>query len=303
MDITKYFKALSDETRLRLFNLLLQHELNVNEIVLVMRMGQSRISRHLKILADAGLLSSRRDGSFVYYRSVQGETNQHLVRFITAWASKDEELSADLQRASEIIQEQKSKTRRFFNSIADDWDRLKQDVLGDFDLNRVILERASSCQVAVDLGCGTGDLLVQLLDKAEQVIGVDSSSRMLDKARNRLSGIRQADLRLGELEHLPLPNEEADLAVAHLVLRHIPAPMTAIRETHRILRPSGRFIITDFDRHEEESIRQRYGGSWLGIAARQMQEWLEEAGFSIEEAEQFPVHLGLRVNLFVVCKQ
>jgi ArsR family transcriptional regulator len=79
--------------------------------------------------------------------------------------------------------------------------------------------------------------------------------------------------------------------------------MTAIRETHRILRPSGRFIITDFDRHEEESIRQRYGGSWLGIAARQMQEWLEEAGFSIEEAEQFPVHLGLRVNLFVVCKQ
>ncbi len=303
MDITKYFKALSDETRLRLFNLLLHHELNVNEIVLVMRMGQSRISRHLKILADAGLLAPRREGSFVYYRSVHNQANQHLVNFISSWASSNQELSADLQRASEIIQEQKSKTRHFFNSIADDWDRLKQDVLGDIDLNRAILDRAPSCQVAVDLGCGTGDLLFQLLEKAEQVIGVDSSTGMLDQARNRLFKTPQADLRLGELEHLPLPNQEADLAVAHLVLRHIPSPLTAIRETYRILKPGGRLIITDFDRHDDETIREQYGGSWLGISADQMRQWLEEAGLSIMETEQYPVHLGLRVNLFAAYKQ
>ncbi|MFW6315391.1 MAG: ArsR/SmtB family transcription factor, partial [Desulfohalobiaceae bacterium] len=183
MYIIRCFKALSDETRIRLYYLLLHYEFSVNEIVQVMEMGQSRISRHLKVLTESGLLISRRDGSYVYYQGARSRDLYHLTEFILQWAREQELFHADLERAQRIFHERKERTRIFFNSVADYWHLLKKEILGDFDLSPILRQWSTSCEVAVDLGCGTGDDLLQLAELAQKVIGVDSSLKMLDRTR------------------------------------------------------------------------------------------------------------------------
>ncbi|MFW6178709.1 MAG: ArsR/SmtB family transcription factor [Desulfohalobiaceae bacterium] len=300
MHIIRCFKALADETRIRLYHLLLHYEFSVNEIVQVMEMGQSRISRHLKVLSDSGLLLSRRHGSYVYYQGGRSRDLHHLTEFILQWAREQEVFNADLERAQRIFEERKERTRLFFNSVADHWELLKREILGDFDLSKTVQHWAPSCEVAVDLGCGTGDDLLQLTSLAQKVIGVDSSLKMLDRTRNRLKGSRSnIELRLGELEHLPLSDQEADLAVSNMVLRHVAEPMLGLREVKRILRPGGLFILADFDLHEREEVRKKYGGIWLGFGRGQLQDWLQQAGFSVQELQQHQVRQDLKINILV----
>lgn len=301
MHIIKWFKALNDETRLRLYALLLRHELNVNEMVVVMGMGQSRISRHLKILSDCGLIVSRRDGIFVYYRAVKYEANQDLIRFIQQAVSEEPEFQNDLRSAETILEERKLKTRHFFSRVAAYWGRLKRDVLGVFDLTAAISEKTGPCSLAVDLGCGTGELLLELAKKAETVIGVDNSPEMLKQAEIRLkeTSHRNVQLRLGELEHIPMGNQEADAVFVSMVLHHLPAPSDGIREISRILRPEGHLIIADFDQYNNTEVREKLGGPWMGFDSKDMERWLNDAGIETHTMDRIPVRLGLCVNLFV----
>jgi len=301
---TKYFKALADETRLRIFNVLTHYEFNVNELVQVMGMGQSRISRHLKILAESGLLRQRRDGSFVYYHGVSTDWNRKLIEFIQDSTSDQAEFRDDLARAEAILQERKKKTRRFFNSVAQHWDRLKEEVFGDFDLSGVIRSKIPPSGILVDLGCGTGELLLELEDKATAIIGVDATPKMLEQARRRLNSHgTTVDLRLGELEHLPLKDAEADVAVITMVLHHLSTPALGIREAARILKPGGRFIIADLAKHNHESVRDKYGGPWLGFTKKEIEEWLFDAGFRLQEMDEYEVYQDLRIQVFVAFKQ
>ena len=303
MVTVKYFKALADETRLRLFRLLMSYEFNVNEIVSIMGMGQSRISRHLKILTDTGLLASRRDGSYVYYHSVNSEELSDLIRFVDKSFSRHDEYPEDSVRSQNLIIERKNRMQRFFNDIAEKWDGLKRDVFGDFDLNPKIVEKVDPCGVAVDLGCGTGELLIELAGRAERVIGVDSSPNMLEQARRKTAPYRdRVDLRLGELEHLPIRVGEADLAVASMVLHHLVVPAAGIREIQRILKPGGRLIIADFEKHEIETVREKCGDPWLGFNREEIEKWLSESGLTLLAEDRFEVRHGLRVNRFVAEK-
>lgn len=303
MYIIRCFKALADETRLRLCHLLWHYELSVSEIVQVMEMGQPRISRHLKVLADSGLLVSHRDGSHVYYQGCHDKNLQHLIQFIKQWAQEHEVFKTDLARAQAVFNERKERTRLFFNSVADHWDQLKKEILGDFDLEPIIQAWVRASEVAVDLGCGTGQNLLHLSAKASRVIGVDSSLRMLDKTGARLwMKNSNIELRLGELEHLPMSDQEADLAVANMVLRHVSEPILGLRETQRVLKPGSIFILADFDGHEQEAVRRKYGGVWLGFESKQLQQWLERAGFTVLDRQQCPVQLDLKVNV-LVCKR
>lgn len=300
MIICKYFKALSDETRLRLFNILIHFEFNVNELVQIMDMGQSRISRHLKIMTDTQLLSSRRNGSYVYYHAVIDKENQKLIEFIEQSAKKYPELQEDLVRSENIFKERKNKTRQFFNNVAKYWDSLKEEVFGDLDLNRIIKSKISPVETLVDLGCGTGELLFQLQDTASKLLGVDSSPKMLEQARKKLGQSHQGlDLRLGEMEHLPLSDQEADLAILNMVLHHLPLPEAGIREVSRVLKKDGLFIITDFAAHDQEEIREKYGGPWLGFKKEKIKQWLSDAGFSLKEFQSYSVKKGLQIQLFV----
>jgi len=225
----------------------------------VMGMGQSRISRHLKILSDCGLIVSRRDGIYVYYRSLKNDGSEGLIEFIQQAVLKEPEFKNDLESADTILEERKVKTRRFFSRVAAYWDRLKRDVLGDLDLSAVITERTLPCAVAVDLGCGTGELLVELAEKAKTVIGVDNSQEMLKQAEIRLKKANAGNiqLRLGELEHIPIGNQEADIAFVNMVLHHLPSPSEGIKEAGRILKGGARLVIADFNRHNIDAIREK----------------------------------------------
>jgi SAM-dependent methyltransferase len=295
MKIVNIFKALSDETRLRLVHLSLHYELNVNEIVAIMGMGQSRISRHLKILTDNQLLTFRKDGLWAFYSSVTEGEGHALIEAVEYLFDEDPVFTRDLEEAGRVLEERSLEAVRFFDTIAEDWEKLKREIIGDVNLNGLILDAVPASGTVVDLGCGTGDLLAPLKDKAACVIGVEKSTRMLAGARRRFSGNDEnIDLRIGELEHLPLREGEADAAVINMVLHHLTDPLKAFREAHRVLKKGDTFIIVDLLTHQVESMRERFGDRWLGFSIADIRKWLEASGFRIGKIDYFDLKKGLK---------
>ncbi len=295
----KALKAVSDETRLRLALVLSRYELSVNEMVALMDMGQSRISRHLKILVDAGLLEFRRDGLWVYYSVVPSGEGKSFLDAIYPFALDMPTSQSDLDMAKHILEERARKTRQFFNAIAEDWDALNSKVLGDYNLAQEVLSAIpENCEVAVDLGCGTGGVLEALRHGSQSVIGVDGSSRMLELARRRFaegSGVdlNKISLRIGELDHLPLRDAEADFACINLVLHHISEPRLVLTEIKRILKPNSRLLVIEFCKHSNETMRSEYADRWLGFDERQFVELSESLGFKYHSVK----HVDVKQNL------
>ena len=299
MENITFFKALADITRLRLVNILLHYELSVNEIVSILEMGQSRVSRHLKILTDAGFLECRRDGIWAFYFIIKTGPGRKFIDSIKYLFDQESLLREDILHAEHIIQDRKLETIRFFNEIAFKWDLLKKEILGSFNLNDTILKEISECDVAVDLGCGTGELMETLKTAANVVIGVDSSLNMLEMARERLdTGGDEFDLRLGELEHLPLKNGEADCAVISMVLHHLSKPGTVIAEICRVLKKNGTLVVVDYDKHEDENMRKIYGDRWLGFSKDEVENILTAHGLRIDRIQSFNIQKQLTLNLF-----
>lgn len=296
-----YFKALADETRLRLLVILYHNELNVNELVTVLSMGQSRVSRHLKILTDAGLLVSRRDGLWVFYSVPENTVQRDFIDSLIPFVLDEKLFQDDLTMATAVLEERTRKTQHFFNTIAEDWDKLVTEVLGDFSLKDTVAELMPRCQTACDLGCGTGNVLEALLTKATNVIGVDGSPRMLEIAKKHFPDASNISLRIGDLSHLPLRDGEADFACLNLVLHHIPQPLEILREVNRILQPGGKLVITDFARHNDERMRNDYGDHWLGFTHDDLEKFLTEADFSIEHIRKAPIERGL--SLYIIQAQ
>jgi len=298
MEIIKYCKALADETRARLVNVLLDYELNVGEIVQVMEMGQSRISRHLKILADSGLVDVRREGLWAFYRASDEGPGRAFLDGVASLLEGEVDLKRDRNRAEKVIRERTAATRQFFDDIAPDWDRMTAEVLGDLDLGRKIQARLSNCDCSADIGCGPGDMLAVLAKTSKQVIGVDNSPKMLELAEERFPDDANMSLRIGEMTHLPLRDWEADCTVMSLVLHHLARPIDAIREAGRVLKIGGRLIIAEFDQHENELMRSEYGDRRLGIPRDKMVGWLKQARFAVGKVQEFPVNMGLVVVLY-----
>ncbi|MFC1820274.1 ArsR/SmtB family transcription factor [Thermodesulfobacteriota bacterium] len=299
METVNFFKALADITRLRLLNILFHSELSVNEIVSILDMGQSRVSRHLKILTDAGFLECRRDGVWAFYFVISTGPGREFIDSIKYLLDQEPLFREDILHAEHIVQDRNLETVRFFNEIASKWDLLKTEILGDFNLNDTIISEINECDIAVDLGCGTGELMEKLKTVANVVIGVDSSSNMLELARERLNtGGHEFDLRLGELEHLPLKNSEADCAVISMVLHHLPKPETVIAEICRVLRKNGTLIVVDYDKHEDEDMRKIYGDRWLGFSRDEVEDILTAHGFRINKIQSFNIQKQLTLNLF-----
>ena len=300
---TLSFKALADEVRLRLLHILNRHELNVNELVLILEMGQSRVSRHLKILSAAGLLVWRREGLHVFYSTPREGEQRALIEAVLPFVESDPRLTADAAMAAGMIEERSHKTRQFFNSIAEDWDKLSREVLGDFNLACAVTERMPPCRVAADLGCGTGNVLTAMLDKAAILIGVDVSPRMLELARRRfVNAGERVSLRIGDLTHLPLRDAEADFAAMNMVLHHVSSPLEVLREIQRILAPGGRLVLTDFHRHTDERMRADYGDRWLGFDAETLHAHLTKAGFRVASSETAPVERALSLHIITAEK-
>ncbi|MBN2078577.1 MAG: ArsR family transcriptional regulator [Spirochaetes bacterium] len=300
METVLFYKALADETRLKLLYLLLRHELNVNEIVSAMGMKQSRISRHLKILTDCGLLKTRRDGLWAFYSASRDGRGGRFNELFRIFLNDDSELVADYAVMKDVIEEGMKEKTRFFDSIASDWDDIKHAIFGEFDITGEIAARIPQCDVAADLGCGTGELLPFIKKKARHVIGVDKSPKMLEEAGRRLTlNGKGIELRIGEIEHLPMRDREADAAVINMVLHHLPSPDAGIQEAARVLKKGGSLIVVDLDKHQNEEMRNKYDHRWLGFTRKNMERWLTAGGFSVEDYFQYEMKTGLKIDLYL----
>jgi len=302
MESVHFFKALADPTRVRLVHLLQHYELNVGEIVQIMEMGQSRISRHLKILADCGLLTSRRDGMWVFYRGGSRGKAQAFLQALSPFLAAEEDLAPDLARAAEVTRQRVHSTQQFFDGVAAQWGDVGREALGGFDIAPHVERIMPECEAAVDLGCGPGELLPVLTKRARRVIGVDNSAKMLTLARTHLPGDLDISLRLGDLAHLPLRDGECGFAVLSMVLHHLVSPGAALGEAARILSPGGQLVLADFAPHDQEAMRAAYSDRWLGLSPEEIQHWLEGAGLAVTNLSRVPADQGLEVVVYTVIK-
>jgi ArsR family transcriptional regulator len=303
-------KALADETRLRILRILMTGTYNVNELVAILAMGQSRVSRHLRILSDAGLVRPRRQGTWVYYGLTglwEGETRSgFLPSFADELSANPLPLAgADDRGIKTCLGRRRKQAEQFFSSVAERADPQRDEIEGPAGHHSVIVELlgedGAEHGTVVDLGTGTGRLLPLLARGARRVIGIDGAREMLDVARRRAEDEceLEVELRLGSLEHLPLGDGEADAMVANMVLHHVANPLDVLREVHRGLATGGRFLLADYESHELEFHREKLGDLWLGFDRDELSGWLELAGFEIESERELPGNRR-RPGVFVI---
>jgi ArsR family transcriptional regulator len=275
-------KALADPCRLRLTAVLLSGEFTVQELTRIMGMGQSRISRHLKILSEAGVLAVKRQGTWSYYRA--GEVNSFFAAMRPAFEREMKVLpqrGQDLAAVAEVLEERRRRSQEFFDRHARQWDDLARTLLPVPEYRQRLLEQVPEGSTVLEIGVGTGGLLQELAARASQVIGVDHSPAMLEEARRRLTaaGIGGIELRLGEMSHLPLPDASVGCVVANMVLHHAADPAQVLAEIRRVLSPGGLLLLADLARHEREVARDQLADQWLGFEADELDGWLKYAGF------------------------
>jgi ArsR family transcriptional regulator len=274
--------VLSDATRSRLLVLLERQELTVGELCAVLQLPQSTVSRHLKTLADANWVGSRRDGTSRYYTLALDERGPAARRL---WALLREQVSAtpgadqDARRLKGVLARRQTKSAEFFESAAGQWDKLRCDLFGAASHLQALPALADERWVVGDLGCGTGQVAAALAPFVARVVAVDRSGDMLQAARRRLRDLPNVQVRRGELEALPIADAELDAATLLLVLHHLPDPAAALAETGRVLKPGGRVVIADMLPHDHEEYRAQMGHVWLGFADDQLRRLLGAAGF------------------------
>jgi ArsR family transcriptional regulator len=289
--LQKMFRTLGDPTRVRILALLEQEELAVHELMAVLGMAQSRVSRHLGILREAGLLQDRRDGTYALYRFERPDSGAWSQAWALARRELDRDPVAERDRLAlaRVLENRAARSRSFFDAVGPEWDALRK-VWNDDILRARALGRALPRDlVALDLGTGTGTLALELAGAGMRVIAVDHSKAMLDAAQRKLEGSdAPIELRRGEATALPLADAEVDVAFAHLVLQYLPVPGRALAELARVVKPGGAVVVVDFLRHDREWMRQELGVVWLGFAPDEVVGWLREAGFEDVRLEVQP---------------
>ena len=295
-------KALADPCRLRLTAVLLSGEFTVQELTRVMGMGQSRISRHLKILSEAGVLAVKRQGTWSYYRVGEGNSFFAGIRPVFEREMKAlPQRSQDLAAVAEVLEERRRRSQEFFDRHARQWDDLARTLLPVPEYRRRLLGQVPEGVTVLEIGVGTGGLLTELAAKSPQVIGVDHSPAMLEEARRRLTaaGTGGVELRLGEMSHLPLSDASVGCVVANMVLHHAADPAQVLAEIQRVLAPAGFLLLADLARHEREAAREQLADQWLGFDEAELTGWLGNAGFTEVEIERIAAAAGQESVLLV----
>lgn len=294
--VVDQLSVLSDAIRVRMLSVLEGRELTVSELCDVIQLPQSTVSRHLKTLLDGDWVASRRDGTRRLYTLPLDDVDtsaKRLWQVVRDQVTTSAAASDDNRRLKQILARRKTQSEAFFSSAAGQWDRLREELFGATSHLRALAGLLDCDLVVGDLGCGTGQVSQWLAPFFQRIIAVDSSKEMLKAARERLGdGLKKSvphiELRQGPLEKLPINNGELDVALLMLVLHHLPEPKRALAEAARALKPAGRLLILDMMPHDREDYRQTMGHVWMGISEKQMNQWLQEAGFKTVRWQTLP---------------
>jgi ArsR family transcriptional regulator len=284
-------KAAAEPTRLRLLVLCAHGDLTVSDLVQILGQSQPRLSRHLKLLAEAGLLDRNREGSWVYFRLAHHGAAAALAQtLVDALPDDDPTVLRDLQRLEELMGERARRAEDYFRKVAVQWDELRALYVHDDEVERQLAKLIASEKVSdlLDIGTGTGRILEVLADKVDRAIGVDLSADMLMLARSKLerARLRNCSVRKGDMHHLPMAEASFDAVTIHQVLHYAERPSRAILEAARVLRPGGRLFIVDFQAHDLDFLRSEHEHRWLGFEDDKMTDWLEEAGLKLEGCQR-----------------
>lgn len=299
------FHALADPTRLRIFHLLKAMELSVGEIAQVIGQSQPRVSRHIRILAEAGLIERRREGSWVFLTPARNAGATATLAWFDAVPAAEEErlwFTADVARLEAVRAERTRSAALYFAEHAEEWDAIRSlhaperqveaamlDMLGDRPIGRLL-----------DIGTGTGRMVELFGPTADGVIAVDRSAEMLRLARAKLAPDvgAKCQLMIGDFNDLALEADAADTVLLHQVLHYAQAPEQVVGEVARVLAPGGRLLIVDFAPHDREELRQRAAHARLGFSDEQISGWMRRAGID-HVAAQSLVGDALTVKLWL----
>lgn len=294
-------RAVAEPTRLRLLALCAHAELTVTELTQILGQSQPRVSRHLKLLVEAGLLDRFREGTWAFYRMSETQACATLGRTIVDLIPEnDSTISRDLQRLEAVQTAKAKQAADYFRINAARWDQIRFLHIDDAEIERAMLTLLSPDDVGelLDIGTGTGRMLIVYGDQAVRAVGIDLSREMLSVARVNLerAGLRNCQVRLGDMYQLPVVSESFDSVTIHQVLHYADSPADVIAEAARALRPGGRLIVADFVPHHEEALRDEHAHRRLGFSDEEISSWLQRAKLIPEDAVYLqgdPLTVGL----------
>jgi ubiquinone/menaquinone biosynthesis C-methylase UbiE/DNA-binding MarR family transcriptional regulator len=305
-------RAAAEATRVRILFVLSHGEFNVSELTQILGQSQPRVSRHLKLMAEAALITRHKEGNWVLFRLREEELGGALARAIVdLLPGGDAELARDLARLAEVRAQRAEIASRYFRDNAQRWEELRSLHVREEDVAQAMLRLAGQTplRLHVDLGTGTGSVLRYFAPLAAQSIGIDSSRDMLAIARINLekAGFRHVQVRHGDIYALPLADATCDFITIHQVLHFLDDPARALAEAARVLKPGGRMLIADFAPHDLEQLRDNHAHRRLGIAAEHMAAWLQRAGTKLVRHDVLPPpwredETGLTVSLWLAEK-
>jgi ubiquinone/menaquinone biosynthesis C-methylase UbiE len=310
--ILQGLRAVGETSRLRLLHLLAQGELNVTEITQILGQSQPRISRHLKLMCDAGLLDRYREGSWVLFRLKDSGPGAKLAQAVVELLpSQAAQLKRDAEQLKAVREARAAEAQRYFKANASNWHQIRALHVSEAEVEAAWLKLVGEGEIEtlVDLGTGTGRVLELLAPRARQAIGIDRSREMLAIARANLekAGLRHAQVRLGDVNSLALPDRVAELVTIHQVLHYLDDPPKALAEAERVVKPGGRVLIVDFAPHDHDFLREEHAHRRLGIAADHMSVWLQRTGlglahFSTLKPPKRMTKTGLTVSVWLAIK-
>lgn len=292
MALLEIYKALADESRIRIMQILQHGYFNVQELTSILGVSQSTISHHLKTLGAAGLVRMHKQGTWAYYAlgplsegseaSASRKTIESFLDIINNGVDPHTKalVAKDSAQVNEIQNRRRNHSLRFFEDIAGRWREVRSGAQAEDSYMLELIKEISPDAALLELGCGSGALLDRIVPRKGTTVGVDYSAAMLEEAKqtlNRRAG--EVDLRLGNLEHLPVGDASVDIAAAFMVLHHVADPQSVFAESFRVLRPGGKLMIVDLGRHDDEFMRERFADLWLGFETKELCAWGDAAGF------------------------
>lgn len=286
-------RAAAEPTRLRLLALCAEGETTVSDLVHILGQSQPRVSRHLKLMCDAGLLDRFREGSWAFYRLADDATagGQLARRLVALIPAGDAQVALDRKRLVAIKEARAAAAEAYFRANAAQWDRIRSLHIDEREVERALRAAVpEEVGTLLDVGTGTGRMLQLFADRIERGVGVDLSRDMLAVARANLelAGLRHCHVRQGDMYRLPMADGFADAVIVHQVLHYADRPGAMIAEAARVLRPGGVLVIADFAPHALEALRDEHAHRRLGFADREVSDWCRAVGLEPGTVRHLP---------------